>query len=339
MLDQLQHTLKMALRSLAKSPAFVAVAVLTLGLGIGANTALFSVVNTVVLRPLPFADADRLALIWNQLTNVPKAAVSGPDFMDYAEQASDVFDNVVGTFATTTNLTGDGDAEAVTLSWVSPAFFDMFGAVPVIGRDFTEDDVQSFDLSQFSNPDTPPPALPVILSHGLWQQRYGASPEVLGRTIHANGQVMTVIGVAPEGFRLFMPPDAALPTDVDIWTVWPVDLRTMPRVPSGIITVMAKLRPGITMAQAQNRMDAVIRYEDLPSAFNNLNQIPGIESLVLPRKGECLGDDWQHHYDESNAERVYQLAQDDFIRFGYDRESWRGNANSAALQSQAQHIV
>ncbi len=106
-------------RSLAKSPAFVAVAVLTLGLGIGANTALFSVVNTVVLRPLPFADADRLALIWNQLTNVPKAAVSGPDFMDYAEQASDVFDNVVGTFATTTNLTSDGDAEAVTLSWVS----------------------------------------------------------------------------------------------------------------------------------------------------------------------------------------------------------------------------
>ncbi len=286
MLDQLRHTLKMALRSLAKSPAFVAVAVLTLGLGIGANTALFSVVNTVVLRPLPFADADRLALIWNQLTNVPKAAVSGPDFMDYAEQASDVFDNMVGTFATTTNLTGDGDAEAVTLSWVSPAFFDMFGAVPVIGRDFTEDDVQSFDLSQFSNPDTPPPALPVILSHGLWQQRYGASPEVLGRTIHANGQVMTVIGVAPEGFRLFMPPDAALPTDVDIWTVWPVDLRTMPRVPSGIITVMARLRPGITMAQAQNRMDAVTAR--LREQYQT-HQLADLRTTIAPMHEEAVG--------------------------------------------------
>ena len=286
MLDQLRHTLKMALRSLAKSPAFVAVAVLTLGLGIGANTALFSVVNTVVLRPLPFADADRLALIWNRLTNVPKAAVSGPDFMDYAEQASDVFDNVVGTFATTTNLTGDGDAEAVTLSWVSPTFFDMFGAVPVIGRDFTEDDVQSFDLSQFSNPDTPPPALPVILSHGLWQQRYGASPEVLGRTIHANGQVMTVIGVAPEGFRLFMPPDAALPTDVDIWTVWPVDLRTMPRVPSGIITVMARLRPGITMAQAQNRMDAVTAR--LREQYQT-HQLADLRTTIAPMHEEAVG--------------------------------------------------
>ncbi len=286
MLDQLRHTLKMALRSLAKSPAFVAVAVLTLGLGIGANTALFSVVNTVVLRPLPFADADHLALIWNRLTNVPKAAVSGPDFMDYAEQASDVFDNVVGTFATTTNLTGDGDAEAVTLSWVSPAFFDMFGAVPVIGRDFTEDDVQSFDLSQFSNPDTPPPALPVILSHGLWQQRYGASPEVLGRTIHANGQVMTVIGVAPEGFRLFMPPDAALPTDVDIWTVWPVDLRTMPRVPSGIITVMARLRPGITMAQAQNRMDAVTAR--LREQYQS-HQLADLRTTIAPMHEEAVG--------------------------------------------------
>jgi hypothetical protein len=188
MLDQLRHTLKMALRSLAKSPAFVAVAVLTLGLGIGANTALFSVVNTVVLRPLPFADADRLALIWNQLTNVPKAAVSGPDFMDYAEQASDVFENVVGTFATTTNLTGDGDAEAVTLSWVSPSFFTMFGTVPVIGRDFSDDDVQSFDLSQFSNPDTPPPALPVILSHGLWQQRYALGGREPAGSYHQLGR-------------------------------------------------------------------------------------------------------------------------------------------------------
>lgn len=286
MLDQLPHTLKMALRSLAKSPAFVAVAVLTLGLGIGANTALFSVVNTVVLRPLPFADADRLVLIWNQLTNVPKAAVSGPDFMDYAEQASEVFETVVGTFATTTNLTGDGDAEAVTLSWVSPSFFAMFGAAPVIGRDFSENDVQSFDLSQFSNPDTPPPALTVILSHGLWQQRYGASPEVLGRTIHANGQVMTVIGVAPEGFRLFMPPDAALPTDIDIWTVWPVDLRTMPRSPSGIITVMAKLRPGVTMAQAQNRMDAVTAR--LREQYQS-HQLADLRTTVAPMHEEAVG--------------------------------------------------
>ena len=231
MLDLLFHTFRMALRSLARSPAFVAVAVVTLGLGIGANTALFSVVNTVVLRPLPFGEPDRLAFIWNRLANVPKAAVSGPDFVDYAERSTDVFETMVGSFATTTNLTGDGVAEAVVLAWVSPGFFGMFGGKPVIGRDFVPDDVQNFDLSQFSNPDTPPPALPVILSHGLWQQRYAGSPDILGNTIHANGQVMTVVGVAPQGFRLFMPPDAALPTDIDIWTVWPVDLRTMPRIP------------------------------------------------------------------------------------------------------------
>jgi putative ABC transport system permease protein len=286
MLEPMRHTLRMALRSLARSPAFVVVAVLTLGLGIGANTALFSVVNTVVLRPLPFPDGDRLVLIWNQLANVPKAAVSGPDFVDYAEQTEDVFEDMVGTFATTTNLTGDGDAESVTLSWVSPSFFTMFGAAPILGRDFTDADVQTFDMAQFSDPDTPPPALPVILSHGLWQQRYGAETAILGRTIHANGQVMTVVGVAPEGFRLYMPPDAALPTDVDIWTVWPVDLRTMPRVPSGIITVMGKLRPGVTLAQAQNRMDGVAAR--LREAYQS-HALAELRAAIHPMHEEAVG--------------------------------------------------
>jgi len=109
---------------------------------------------------------------------------------------------------------------------------------------------------------------------------------VLGRTIHANGQVMTVIGVAPEGFRLFMPPDAALPTDIDIWTVWPVDLRTMPRVPSGIITVMAKLRPGITMAQAQNRMDAVTAR--LREQYQS-HQLADLRTTIAPMHEEAVG--------------------------------------------------
>ncbi len=286
MARQLGRDLKTSLRALARAPGFTAVAILTLGLGIGANTSLFSVVHSVLLKPLPYQDPGRLVLLWHQLTNVSEAAFSGPDYVDYRDRTDDVFSDLIGMFATSTNLTGDGDAEAVVLSWVSPSFFGTLGVNPSLGRDFTGDDVQSFDIRRFSDPDVPPPALPVILSSGLWQQRYGSDPGIVGQTIHANGQIMTVVGVAPAGFRLHLPPDAGMPTDVDIWTVWPVDLGQMPRAPSGIITVLGRLNPGVTLEQAQDRVDRVAA--DI-RAEHQSHELASLRTTVMPLHQEAVG--------------------------------------------------
>jgi putative ABC transport system permease protein len=251
--------LRQVLRALRKAPAFAFLTVLTLALGIGANTAIFSVVNGVLLQPLPYGSPDELVLITHAFPegDISGAPLSGPDFVTYRD-AADLFEGVVATFAVDTNITGDGDAEGAVISWVTPNFFDLLRVVPTLGRGFTEDDVVSIDPSIFQDPNATPPSLAAVLSHGIWERRYGGDPSVVGRTLRINGQTVTVIGVAPQWFELHLPADATMPTDIDVWTLWPFELADMRPGPAGFVTVIARLDDNVTVEQSRAQMSAVL---------------------------------------------------------------------------------
>lgn len=189
------HDLKYAVRTLSKRPGFSAIVVLTLALGIGANTAIFSVVNGVLLRPLPYEDPHELVLMTTRMTNTDEArgGVSAPDFVDYRQEVT-LLEDVAATWAMGTNLGGDdGIPEQITLSWVSPNYFSLLGVSPVLGRTFAAEDKTSTDLDVITDPNFTPPPAPTVISYGLWQRRFGGDTGVLGQTLRINGQGMVVI--------------------------------------------------------------------------------------------------------------------------------------------------
>ena len=233
--------------------------VLTLALGIGANTAIFSVVNGVLLSPLPYDAPEALVLVTHAFPDggIQGVALSGPDFISYRD-AADLFEGVVATFAVDTNMTGDGDAEGAVISWVTPNFFDLLGVDLTLGRGFTDDDVVSIDPGIFDDPNATPPSLAAVLSHGVWQRRYGGDPSVVGHTLRINGQTVTVIGVAPQWFELHLPADASMPTDIDVWTLWPFELADMRPGPAGFVTVIGRLVDGVTVEQSRAQMSSIL---------------------------------------------------------------------------------
>jgi putative ABC transport system permease protein len=246
-----------AIRSFARRPLFTGVLLLTLALGIGSNVAMFSVANAVLFRALPFTNPEELAFVWTRLpaTNVERTLVSGPDLQDYVE-ATSLFQGFAGAIALSGTLTGDGQAEQVTNGYTTWNLFHLLGITPVVGRNFTEDDPFPIDPEMFGspNPDLPPGT--VILSHALWQRRYGGDPSVIGRTIIMDGFGSVVAGVLPPDFRIYLPADAAMPPDVDLWGVMPSNIGEFAR-DAPWLTVVTRLKPGVTEAQAQQEMDAL----------------------------------------------------------------------------------
>ena len=183
--------LRYALRSLRKQPIFTLVAVLTLTLGIGANTAIFSLLYQVLLRPLPYAAADRLVFVWNgyPLMGLPQAAVSIPDYLDRRSQAQGIEDATLFSFRAV-NLTTQGQPEQLRGLLVTPSFFTTLGRQPFIGRGFSEDDAQP-GADQF-----------VILTYALWTTHFGADRSIVGRDIRLNGEPYQVTGVLPADFEM-----------------------------------------------------------------------------------------------------------------------------------------
>ena len=244
--------LRLAWRSLAKSPSFTVVAVLTLALGIGANTTLFSVLHGVLLRPLPYPDSERLAIIWNELgkggaQSLP--AVSAADYRDYPRMTELFEDFAAATGARTVGLsgilTGDGAPEKVDLSPVSANFFPMLGVDPARGRHFAaEEEVH----------EGPKVAL---LSHELWQRRFGGDPALVGRSIEIDGLPHEVIGILPEGFRLHLPAEAFRLKHSDVWTLLQYDYDDAPPRNYTTFSVFAKLKPDVSFARAQEEMERV----------------------------------------------------------------------------------
>ncbi|HEY1468301.1 MAG TPA: ABC transporter permease [Candidatus Acidoferrum sp.] len=224
-----------AARTLRKSPAFTAVAVLTLALGIGANSAIFSVVDAILLRPLPYPQPDRLVRIWESSIKYdsPRNVVNPFNFLDWRDR-SQSFESMAAISASTTNLSSHGQPVAVPGMHVSPEFFSILRVVPFLGRSFTPADaVPGQDRS-------------VILSYDLWHRQYGEDRAIIGQKIDVDGVPCEVVGVMPKGFSF--PKMKA-----DVWTPLPLD-RSDDWKEGRYLTVVARLKPGVSIPQAQQDM-------------------------------------------------------------------------------------
>jgi putative ABC transport system permease protein len=236
--------LRYSVRTLLKMPGFTIVALLVLALGIGANTAIFSVVNSVVLRPLPYPGADRLALIWEtDLRNgIKREGPSSPNFLDWKEQ-SQSFEEMALLEVGTGTVTGEGEPEQVVGLRVTTNFLSMLGARAILGRGFTT--AEGAGQARY----------PVaVLSNGYWKRHFGSDPHAIGRTFIMNSEPYTVIGV--------LTPDFYHPLPADVYVPWPVaQLRAKSRVDHDF-GVIARLKPGVSFARAQSELSAVARRID-----------------------------------------------------------------------------
>jgi putative ABC transport system permease protein len=269
---------------LRRSPGFTAIAVLTLGLGIGATTAIFTIVNGVILRPLPYREPGRLASLWVDFgvgaQSLP--AMSPGDFRDY-QQRSQLFEELAAgsggiIVGATGALTAAGETERVDVSAVTANFFSMLGVDPVYGRHFTADD-ERFPEKPLAAPQV------VILSHGLWARRFGGDPAIVGKRIQLDGIDQTVVGVMPERFHVWLPSEAFVFTDSQIWKPlrFNYELGAVRNLTS--FTVLARLKPGVSFDEAQAEMTALAaqlrtEHPELESANMRVRVVPLQHDIV-----------------------------------------------------------
>jgi putative ABC transport system permease protein len=255
MIRDVLRDVKYALRSFARRPLFTGVIVLTLALGIGSNVAIFSVANAVLFRALPFKNPEELAFVWTRLpkTNIKRSLVSGPDFKDYQTDATK-FKGFAGAVALPGTITGEGPPERITNAYVTWNMLQLLGVRPILGRTHVAEDAFPMDPKQFGNPDPKLPPNRVVLGYGLWQRRFGGDSSVIGKTIRLDGWASLVIGVLPRNFRIYLPPDAGMPTNIDAWGILPSNIGDFERQ-AAWLTVVTRLKDGVTLAQAQEDMD------------------------------------------------------------------------------------
>ena len=227
------------LRTLAKNPGFTIVAVAALALGIGANSAIFSVVNSVLLRPLPFKDPNQLVMVWDEQTHLgfPKDTPTPANFLDWQRQNS-VFAGMAAMAQRSFNLTGNGEPERLDGRRISANLFDLLGIQPQLGRNFRPEE------------DTPGTRV-VILSHGLWERRFGADPRTIGRAINLNGESYIVVGVMPAAMEL---PRMMTDWREQLWVPLAFPLKEAAARSSHYLEVIARMKPGVTLQQAQTEM-------------------------------------------------------------------------------------
>lgn len=244
-----------AVRSFLRTPGYTAVLVGTIAIGIGANSAIFSVVQAVLMDPLPYESPDELVIVWSEMRNrnVRHFPHSAPNLRDYRDARS--FEELAGYFGFSQSLTGEGiEAELVDVGFVTNNFLPMLGVRPMMGRGFEAADATPFN--PFASPGASPPTQAVVLSYGFWQRRFGGDPNVLGRTLQLGGGPAEVVGVMPEGFEWMLPPTAKMPTDVDLWTSARLDYDNAPRA-NVFLMVIGRLNDGVTVAAAQAEMDGI----------------------------------------------------------------------------------
>jgi len=241
--------LRYAIRLLGKSPAFTAIAVLTLALGIGTNTAIFTVVNAVLLRPLGFRDPSRVVLVAEK-SPYPTLSTSYENYSDWRDQ-SHSFESLEATRGATIALTGAGEPERLNLRMATAPLFPLLGVNAILGRTF---------LAEEDRAGGPPVA---VLSYGLWQRRFGGSRDVLGKSVTLDAQPYTVVGVLPSGFELLQPADVFLP-----FTPWAKTLPDDRNWHPGIF-VIGRLKDGISREQARTEMVGITkRLEEQYPIFN-----------------------------------------------------------------------
>ncbi|HSV63269.1 MAG TPA: ABC transporter permease [Chthoniobacterales bacterium] len=250
-MNTLLQDLRYGFRMLFKYKGFTAVAVIALGLGIGANTAIFSLVNGVLLRPLPFPDAERVIYFEgkNPQAGITDSNISYLDFTDWSQQ-TDLFKSTAAFWTGSANLGADGaEPERVPRAGVTSGFFSVLGVQPVLGRTFVPED------------DKPGTISVAIISHGLWKRRFGSDPAIVGKQVQISSRPITVIGVMPPGFEF--------PEQTQIWVTSAVNLSEEPR-DNRAWSAIARLNSGIDLQQAQTRVSAI--NAQLAKQFNETNK-------------------------------------------------------------------
>jgi putative ABC transport system permease protein len=248
MIDQLTNDLRFGLRTLAKNRGFALLAIVTLGLGIGANTAIFSVIYGVLLKPLPYADSDRLVLIRQSAPLVGRAdaGVSIKEYFTYRDQAAD-FDGLVEFHQMNFDLLKRGEPDRVSTGVVSPNFFHVLGIAPILGRSFTSDD------------DKPGAPAVLIISYSYWQQKFGADKNIVGQVFEMNDRPHTVVGVLPNVPHYPQENDVYMPT-----SACPFRAAAETRIGQNarvfsILNVFGKLKPGVSRERASANLDVICR--------------------------------------------------------------------------------
>ena len=264
LLANLQYTF----RQVMKTPGFFAIAIAALALGIGANTAIFSAVEAVLLKPLPFAQPGRLMIVWEDASNIGFAfnTPAPANYLDWRAQ-NRVFRDMAATRFVTASLTGDGQPEQLSGKKVTPNFFDVLGVQPAVGRPFTAEE----DKAQ-----TPV----VVLGYNLWRRRFGGDESVVGRAILLNGVQTKVVGVMPKDFFFRDRKNS------DYWVPMAFTPEQWARRQSHFLTVVARLKPGVTDKQAQKEMERVAA--DLQKQYPDSNAKVG--AVVVPIEKDYAGD-------------------------------------------------
>ena len=257
-MDTLRQDIRYAVRRLLKSPAFTAVALLTLALGIGANTAIFSVVNAVLLKPLPYKDPDQIVGIYHT-TEGQRATMSGPNFYD-VKKASSTLQDAAAISRNRTILTGQGEPVRLDSAEVSASLFDLLGVKPMLGRVFRADDNKPGKTSV------------AILSYALWRQRFGSDPNVIGKRIMLDGVSIEVVGVMPERF--------SYPAGRMLWTPleYSDDFTTKQRG-AWYLYAIGRARPGVSVAQVKAEVETI--GTQLAKQYPDSNEGVGMTAMLL----------------------------------------------------------
>ena len=266
-MDTILSDLRYGLRLFRKSPLFTVVAAATLALGIGANTVIFSVVDAVIIRALPYEDPDRVIVLWEDGTRVGfvKNTPAPANYFDW-RRMNRTFTDMAATRGAVASLTGNGAPEQVRGRATTPNFFSVLGVRPQLGRTYTE--AEDRDGAQV-----------VLISYGLWQRRYGGEPNIIGRTILMNDNRYEVIGVLPRPF-------AFRDREVDYWIPIHFSPEQAAQRRSHFLNVVGRLRPGVTLEAARHDMTAIAR--TLSEQYPGSNRDVGI--FLVPVKEELVGN-------------------------------------------------
>ena len=269
-MQTLFQDLRYGVRGLWKHPGFTVVAVLSLALGIGANTAIFSLINAVLLRPLPFADPERLVMVWEDASfaGFPRNTPSPANYADFKAQ-NHTLEDLAALDWRTFNLTGDGEPEKVEAYGVTANFFPMLGAKLALGRAFTADE---------DKPDGPKV---VILSYGLWQGRYGGEREVIGRDLLLNSEKYTVVGVLPAGFQF-------LRKDIGMLVPMAFTSQLLANRGRHYLTVVGRMKPGVSLAETQADIQNIMQRIGRDHPEYTANGKAG--TVVVPLREQVAGE-------------------------------------------------
>jgi len=264
-MESVGKDIRYAARGLCKRPGFALIAVFTLALAIGANTVIFSVVNGVLLRSLPYEDADGIVTLWQRSikSGVKEDGAAPGNFLDWRDR-NQVFSKMAAAEPYTHNMVENGEPEAFRSWLVTEGFFEILSGKAFLGRTFTADEYK-------------PGQFVIVIGHGLWQRRFGGSPNLIGQRLRLNGQPHTVVGVMPPGFQF--------PPDREVWAPRPPREADARARGTGYLLVIGRLKAGVTVAQAQQDMDAIAGR--LAQEFPQVNSDRGV--IAIPMREQTVG--------------------------------------------------